>query len=284
MREDDYGPPQGMQGSLSSMRASGSSMQVETSGTQGEFSGSAHHQGNHGESYSNLRASEPAFHQGPDISSSGYRMTSSSFQTNPPPFGRHELAESTASFSISRAQTVPLEGYYSSTSSTTASNAPTTTNSAINTAPPTDKVNAMLVAKLRSLTTDLSVLDAEEQASFRNAINSCATSLLSSHSMDTDCDRGSGKALQNFKAIDRAERDLADSLAEYYKLDYHSRLIEGDFNETTRVLSHLEMPDGNWPEPNWNFPSQRSLYHPSVEDDSSSYSHNEHAPNGTMAV
>ena len=279
LREDEYGGSRSMQASSSSIRASASSMQVEASTLPQDLMTPAPLQRGHGDSYSNLRASEPAFLPPPDLSSSSYRMTASTFQINTPHSGRYELAESTASFSISRTQTVPLEGYQSTPSSVPVSTAP----SSLNIATPADKVNAMLIARLRSLASDISLLDSEDQTNFRNAINACATSMQNAHAMDADCDRSAAKSLQNFKSIDRAERDLADSLAEYYKLDYHSRLIEGDMNETLRVLSHLEMPDGDWPEPNWSFPLQRSLYTCSSEEDPTAYSSYEHQ-NGTMAV
>lgn len=256
-------------------------MQVETNGTQGDMSGSMPSHRGHGDSnHQHLRASEPSFFPGGDLSSASYRMSAATFQMSGPQSVRNELAESTASFSISRAQTVPLEGYHSAQSSLPVSTAPST----VSTATSADKVNAMLIARLRNLATDLSLLDSEEQTSFRNAVNACATSLQTSHTMDVDCERASAKSIQNFKAIDRAERDLADSLSEYYKLDYHLRLIEGDMVETMRVLSHLEMPDGTWPEPNWTFPPQRSLYAPNSEDDGSSYHSYDSVQNGNMAV
>lgn len=274
VREEEFGAS-AFQASGPSIRTSDSSMQVETSGIPGDIYLSASSQRH--EMLPNLRASEPVYAQPNDLHSASYRMTSSSFQANPHhQGGRHELAESTSTFSISRAQTIPLDSFSSNGVSSSSSKA------IISGATPSERVNSILVSKLRALTSNLSILDPSDQASFKEAIDACVASIQACHSSETESEKHGAGEMPNFKAIEESQSDLDSSLREYYLRDYQSRIVDGDFFETKRVLSNLEIPDGEWPEPHWTFPPRRSLH--DLPPDETLPLHHESSDNNAMTV
>ena len=252
------GPRREFTQSTSSMRSSDASIRPEESGIPAEMYMPAPAQ--HGDS---LRSSDSF--AGPELSrsTSSYRQNGGSsvgyksFQSSIQSIGRYHELHDSQGLSISRAPTQPLEGYSSygsslatSTSLTSSSSVPPPTTPGVS----TDNLTNTLVSIWKSLLSDVSGLDPEDQVTFKSAVESSISHLQYAQTSAAESIKASTNAVSNFAAIESAELAQHKSYQEFLAANYQKRLIEGDLNECIRTIQGLDAQDGEWPEPAWTLP------------------------------
>jgi hypothetical protein len=117
-----------------------------------------------------------------------------------------------------------------------------------------DSLNSLLTSIFKESLSMASSLPGTEQSEYRQAIESCITSLQDMSSSEAELAKTRASAASNLRQIGAAEVSLAKNYNDYLAADHQTRLIEGDLNESKRVIRELETPDGDWPEPRWTIP------------------------------
>lgn len=104
-----------------------------------------------------------------------------------------------------------------------------------------------------------SIIDKEGQEAFKAAMDSSLASLQAIQNLETEMAKSRANELSNLSKIDEAENAVEQLYVEFYAADYNSRLTEGDYETTSRIVHGLEAVNGEWPVPNWTCPAYQSF-------------------------
>jgi len=118
-------------------------------------------------------------------------------------------------------------------------------------------LSSMLKALVASLPD--SIIDKEGQDAFKAAVDSNIASLQAIQNLETEIAKSRANQMPNLSKIEEAENAVEQLYVEYYAADYNSRLTEGDYETTSRIVHGLEAVNGEWPAPNWTCPAYQSF-------------------------
>lgn len=104
-----------------------------------------------------------------------------------------------------------------------------------------------------------SIIDKEGQEAFKAAMDSSLASLQAIQNLETEMAKSRANELSNLSKIEEAENAVEQLYVEFYAADYNSRLTEGDYETTSRIVHGLEAVNGEWPAPNWTCPAYQSF-------------------------